>query len=427
MSILTSMATAISGLQSNGQSLGIISDNIVNANTTAFKSSRGHFESVLAQDLLGSEGSQLGQGTRMAGVTSVFTQGPINRTDRSTDLAINGNGFFIMKGGKGISYTRDGGFEFDREGFLSNIHGNRVQGYLADQQGRITGKLGDVRLPYKTIPAKSTTNVQVHVNLDARSPVGQPIDLTRPEETNHYTTATQIYDSIGNSHAISLYFNKTGETNWEWYAMTDGAELAGGTTGQMQAVAQGNLIFNEEGKLQTTEQSLINTTFANGAIADQQLSFDWGDAIEAGGTGVRGATQYGTKSGVFRNQQDGYGAGMLVDATVDTEGIITGAYSNGINVVLAQTALARFEATERLTKVGENQFRESRLSGSPLIAKANTNGIGGLMSKSLEASNVDIAHEFVEMIKAQRGFQASAKSITTANEMMDEVINIKRS
>lgn len=428
MSVMSSMATAISGLESHGQSLAVISDNIVNANTTGFKASRGEFQTILSQDLNASGTSmQIGRGAMMNGVTNLFTQGSITRTERGTDMAVNGNGFFILEGDRlGQTFTRDGSFRFDKQGWLVNLNGYRVQAYQANETGKITGKLDDVRIPFNTMKAKSTEKIEIHTNLDSRVRVGEPMDLLRPEETSQFVTGLQVYDSIGNAHGVNVYFNKVADGMWEWHGMTDGANLEGGEPGIPSEIVQGTLIFDQEGKLQSSEQGVVNSSFVNGAIADQQLLFDFGDTTDLGGTGQKGTTQYGSKSATFRSVQDGWAAGMLADTAIDSEGVIQGVYTNGQNRVLGQIALARFEATERLSKVGENQFRETVESGQALIGKANTNGRGVLMTNSLENSNVDLAKEFVEMIKSQRGFQASAKSITTANEMLDEVINIKR-
>lgn len=427
MGVVSSMSTAISGLEAHGQMLSVISDNIVNANTTGFKSARTEFQNVLAQDMLSSStGAQIGRGAGVAGITNILTQGPITRTERSTDLAINGNGFFCVKSDThGMTFTRDGSFRFDKDGWLTNLNGYRVQAYQSTPEGKITGKLSDVRIPYNTIAAKSTNKVEMHVNLDARMPVTLPLDVTRPEETAQFTTATQIFDSIGNAHSVSMFFNKVNDGTWEWHAMTDGANLQGGEAGKQTAVATGTLLFDQEGKLQASDQSLLNTTFANGAIPDQQMRFNFGDPINELGSGQKGTTQYGSKNANFRNVQDGWGAGTLSDTSIDADGVITGIYSNGQNRVLGQIAVSRFEATERLAKLGENQFRETVDSGQPLIGRPNTNGRGVLITKSLEQSNVDLAKEFVDMIKAQRGFQASAKSINTANDMLDEVIKLQ--
>ncbi|MBI1859981.1 MAG: flagellar hook protein FlgE [Deltaproteobacteria bacterium] len=428
MSVLSSMATAISGLETHGQSLAVISDNIVNANTTGFKASRGEFQTILAQDLNASGSSmQIGRGAMMTGITNLFTQGSVTRTERATDMAIQGNGFFILNGDRlGQTYTRDGAFRFDKQGWLVNTNGYHVQAYQASEEGKITGKLSDIRIPFNTMKAKSTGNVELNVNLDGRAKIMEPMDLTRPEETSQFVTGLQVFDSVGNAHGLNVYFNKTGEGTWEWHGMTDGANIEGGEAGKPSEVVQGQLVFDQEGRLQTSESATVNGNFINGAIPDQQFLFNFGDPIDGGGTGQKGSTQYGSKSSTFRSLQDGFAAGMLADTSIDQDGNVSGVYTNGQNKLMGQIALARFEATERLSKVGENQFRESVDSGQPLIGKANTNGRGVLMTNSLENSNVDLAKEFVEMIKAQRGFQASAKSITTANEMLDEVIQIKR-
>jgi flagellar hook protein FlgE len=426
MGVVSSMATAISGLEAHGQMLATVTNNIVNANTTGFKSSRSEFHDFLA-DNFGSGGapSQVGRGVQVGGITNLFTQGSITRTERSTDLAINGNGFFVTKGDKnGFTYTRDGSFRFDKEGWLTNLQGSRVQAYGALPDGNISGKLDDVRIPFNTIPARPTDKIDMHVNLDARAKVQNPIDLTKPAETSTFSTAMQLFDSIGNAHSVNMFFTKTGEGTWEWHAMTDGANLNGGVAGNQEVVSQGTLLFDEFGKLATSEQQIVNSSFANGAIPDQNLRFEFGDPTSELGTGTKGTTSYGSKSSTFRSVQDGYAAGVLSDASISDEGVITGVYTNGQNKTLGQLGIARFEATERLAKVGDNQFSETVGSGQAQIGKPNTNGRGTVTPLSLEESNVDLAKEFVDMIKAQRGFQASAKSITSANEMLDEVIKI---
>lgn len=429
MGVVSSMTTAISGLETNGQALAVISDNIVNANTTGFKSARTEFQNILAQDLSmgGAGGLQIGRGAALAGVTNILTQGAITRTERGTNLAISGNGFFVVKSDAlGQTYTRDGSFRFDKDGWLTNLNGMRVQAYESTPEGKITGKLTEIRIPYNTIAAKATNAVQLHVNLDARSPITLPLDLNKPEETAQFTTGIQVFDSVGNAQPLTMYFNKTADNTWEWHGMTDGANINGGLPGAPTEVCTGTLVFDQYGKLQTNSQTVINANFSNGAVPDQQLFFDFGDAIDEQGTGEKGTTQYGSKNSTFRNVQDGWAAGVLSDTGIDADGVVTGIYTNGQSRVLGQLAVARFESTERLIKLGENQFRESIQSGQPLIGKPNTNGRGVVMTKSLEQSNVDLAKEFVDMIKAQRGFQASAKSVTTANEMLDEIINIKR-
>jgi flagellar hook protein FlgE len=423
MGVVSSMSTAISGLEANGQALGVITDNIVNANTTGFKASRSEFQNILAET--SGSGIQVGRGAGLAGVTNILSQGSVTHTDRPTDLAISGNGFFILKGDAlGQTYTRDGSFRFDKDGWLVNLNGYRVQAYEATPTGAISGKLTDIRIPYNTIAAKPSETVQLHVNLDARAPIGGPIDLTKPEETSQFNTGIQVFDSVGNARPLTMYYNKTAENTWEFHAMTDGGNLSDGVPGEQTVVVQGTLSFDQNGRLENVSQNIVNTNFA-GAVADQNIQFSFGDPTDQLGTGEKGTTQYGSKSAMFRNVQDGWAAGVLTDTSIDADGMVQGVYTNGQNRMLGQLGVARFEATERLSKMGDNQFRESVLSGQPLIGKPNTNGRGIVMTKSLEQSNVDLAHEFVQMIKAQRGFQASAKGVTTANEMLDEVVNLK--
>ncbi|MBY0371871.1 flagellar hook protein FlgE [bacterium] len=426
MGVVSSMSTAISGLEANGEMLSVISDNIVNANTTGFKSSRTEFNSLVASDLMqASGGEQIGQGARAAGITSLFTQGSLTRTNRATDMAINGTGFFVVKGDNGTAYTRDGSFRFDKDGWMTTLSGHRVQAYRATPDGKIGGRMEDVRLDFKAIPAKATAKVDMFVNLDARMPPGTALNLDYPEESSQFTTAMQVYDSVGNAHSVSLYFNRTTEANWEWYAMVDGSELNGGTNGKAEAISKGTLTFDQTGKLMSSDQQVLNTSFSGGAIPDQALEFNFGDPIDKEGTGQKGTTQYGSNNVTFRNTQDGYSAGTLSDTIVDSDGIISGVYSNGENRLLGQMAVARFDATEKLAKVGNNQFIETPQSGQPLAGKPKTNGRGAIQTRSLEHSNVDLASEFVEMIRAQRGFQASAKSITSADQMLEEVINLR--
>ncbi len=428
MGVVSSMATAISGLEANGEMLSIISDNIVNANTTGYKSSRAEFHSLVSADIMhASGGEQIGQGARVAGVTSSFSQGAVSRTSNNTDMALNGNGFFITRSDEGTAFTRDGSFRFDKDGWLTTLDGRRVQAYKGDGNGRIGGRIDDIRLDFKAIPAKTSEKIELYANLDARLPVGGALDLTRPEDTAHFATAMQVYDSVGNAHSVNMYFNRTAENTWEWHAMSDGGELVDGMEGKPTEVAKGMLTFDETGKLATSTQEMVNTSFRGGAIPNQNIYFDFGDPLELQGSGMKGTTMYGATNQVFRNTQDGYMAGVLADTVIDSDGIITGVYSNGENRLLGQIALARFDATEKLSKVGQNMYVETPQSGQALIGKAKTNGRGAIQTRALEHSNVDLAAEFVEMIRAQRGFQASAKSITSADQMLEEVINLKRS
>ncbi len=428
MSIVSAFSTGISGLEANSDMLSTVSDNIVNANTVGFKSARTEFQTILSEDVAMASGyNQLGRGVSVAGITNLFTQGALTKTDRATDLAISGNGFFVLKGDHfGYSYTRDGQFRFDKQGWLTNMNGSRIQAFQADPDGKIGGKIGDLRLSYNTLAAKATKKIDLHVNLDAREAPNALFDIKNPDKTAQFSTALQIHDSVGNEHSLSVYFNKNKDAVWEWHAMVDGGDVQGGTSGVPVEMAKGTVMFDETGRLKSVQQQSLKTTFVGGSLPNQEIELNFGDPLDQNGTGASGSTQYGAKSGTFRNIQDGFASGSLVDTSIDPDGVLTGVYSNGQMKVLGQIALARFEATERLDKVGGNQYRESSGSGSALIGKANTNGRGAMVGKSVEQSNVDLAKELVDLIRAQRGFQASTKSISAANDALEQILNIKR-
>lgn len=432
MSILSSLHTGISGLQSSGEALGIIGDNIANAGTTGYKASRGEFQDVVAANLKGIlGGNQIGRGVRLAGVTSLFSQGTLTPTERDADMALRGDGFFVIKnpGGQGeVSYTRDGSFRFDDKGRLGTNDGMLLQGYKIDPEtGKAASELSDVQFNMNTIPAKGTQAVRIDANLDSRKPPNaSPWDLATADKVSDFSTAVRVYDTTGTAQSVSLHFFKRGDSEWEWHASADGGVLQGGVAGQMQQIAAGKLTFTPEGKLNTDEITESNISF-RGAQANQKIDFNFGDSIiSRKGTGVVGSTMYGSKSQVYRQLQDGAAAGTLSSFSVDEQGVVSGSYSNGQTKPLAQMAVARFENNEGLYKLGGNRFKEAVLSGAALVGAAGEGGRGTLVSKTLESSNVDLANEFVHMIQTQRNFQANAKTITTSDELMQDIINLKR-
>jgi flagellar hook protein FlgE len=429
MSILASLYTGISGLQSAGQGLGIVGDNIANANTTGFKASRGEFADVVASNLKGIlGGNQIGRGVRLNGVTSVFSQGNLTPTERDADMAIRGDGFFVLSNKGEVNYTRDGSFRFDSKGRLSTADGFTVQGYRVDQEsGKAESELTDVQFASNTIPAKGTKAVSIVANLDNRRPITkESFTPENAEKTADMNTAIRIYDTAGTPQNIDVFFYKTGDSEWKWYGMADGSTLQGGQEGKREVVAEGRLTFTGDGKLATDELTNLNLKF-RGADPAQKVDFNFGDAIiTRKGSGLQGSTQYGSKSQVFRQIQDGYSAGTLTNFSVDESGMVSGSYSNGVTKSLAQIAMARFENNEGLFKMGGNRFKEAVLSGQPLIGAASESGRGAVVAKTLEASNVDLANEFVKMMTTQRNFQANAKTITTSDELLQEVINLKR-
>lgn len=429
MGILSSMYTGVSGLKAMGEGLGVVADNIANSNTTGFKASRAEFHDIMARDLKGIDGgNQLGRGVKIGAVNPVLLQGNLDNTDRGTDLAISGDGYFQVKGAEGVGYTRDGSFIFDRNGNLTTTSGAKIQGYMADEKGKIETRIGDIKYPKALVNASGTKNVNLELNLDSRIIENtKQFDAKDPYKSSDYATAVEIYDSQGNKHMMSLFFNKGPERTWTYRGLVDGKEVEGSEAakGELAQVTEGKVQFTEDGKLQSQEVTSQSFNFKNGAKQDQQIALSFGDPISKGGKG-EGTKQYGKDSDVMKWNQDGYSAGTVTSLSFNDEGVLTAAYSNGQVLDLAQVLLAKFENPEALFKQGGNIFKQSRNSGEPSLGAARMAGRGSIMAKSLERSTVDIASEFVSMITNQRAFQANAKTVSTSDELLSEVIQMKR-
>jgi len=426
MGILSSMYTGITGMQGQGEALSIYGDNIANANTTGFKVSRPEFQDVVAKSLKGLlGGNQIGRGTRLSAVNPVFSQGSLVQTESATDLAITGDGFFCIQGVDGRSFSRNGAFHFDKDGKLINADNYKVMGFLADENGKITSKMGEIGVERTVIDAKKSSEVKMFMNLDLRAEAIPEFDPARPNETSNFATGVTVYDTAGTAHVLTMYMNKQEDGVWTWRAMAKGEEVVGGVPGQMSEQASGKLIFDTDGRLkqQTTDKSSFQ--FNKGALPDQVINFNFGKDKEKGGAGVE-VTQYGTNSEAYKTTQDGYTAGTLSGMSFNEDGVLASIYSNGETVNIAQVALAKFENPEGLFKSGGNRYKESRLSGQPTVGAPQTGGRGQVTSKVLESSTTDLASEFINMMTSQRNFQANSKVISTADEMMQEVINLKR-
>lgn len=428
MGILSSMYTGVSGVQANGEALGIISDNISNANTVGFKTSRAEFADVVAKSLKGIlGGNQIGRGTKLNGVTQVFSQGSMTQTDKATDVAISGDGFFVVDGPEGRSYTRNGSFNFNKDGELVNVDGSMVKGFRADENGKISTKLDSIKLERTIIDAKKTENVDIAMNLDIRADVLEiPFDPAKPNDTSNYSTGITVYDSAGNAHNLTMYFNKTADNTWTWRAMGKGEEMVGGEKGKAMEGASGTLQFTIDGKLQSQTINNNAFSFTKGAQPDQAIAFKFGDDILGGGTGLKGSTQYGSNSDIYKHTQDGYTAGTVGGLSFNDDGVLAAFYTNGVTKNLAQVAIAKFENNEGLLKAGNNMFRESRNSGAANLGAPNNAGRGKIFAKTLESSTTDIANEFVNLIQMQRAFQANARTLTSSDELMQEILNMKR-
>ena len=427
MGVLSSLYTGVSGLAAQGEALGVIGDNIANANTTGFKSSRAEFQDIISKSLKGIlGGNQIGRGTKIGAVNPILTQGNIDATQKETDLAISGDGYFVLRGTDGESFTRDGSFHFDREGYLVTNDNQRVQGYQADEEGTIINKMNDIKFPRALIPAEPTKVMNVELNLDSRIQKIKEFDPENPYDTSDYTTGLEVFDSQGNKHLMTLFFNKTADRTWSYRGMVDGEEVTGGEPGKLSEVTSGQLTFTTDGLLDTETVNNMAFNFQGGALQNQQIKLNFGDSITTdGGTGLDGTKQYGRDSDLISWNQDGAAAGTITNLSFNDEGVLSALYSNGQTQDLAQVALAKFENPEAMFKVGNNRMKEARDSGSPSVGKPNKAGRGKLFAKSLERSTVDLASEFVNLIQNQRGFQANAKTIETSNAVTQTIINLR--
>ena len=430
MSLISAMNIGTSGMESNSTDLSVIGDNIANANTIGFKASRTAFEEQLMQQLIGGVGVPgEGMGSRVEAIQKLLTQGTLTSTGVATDLAIQGNGMFVVKGTHdgmtGQYYTRAGQFTIDKDGYLVNQEGLKVQGYSANPStGVMQGQLGDLQVGHANEPATATKNITLRGNLDANStlPATTPFDPTDPTSYNAKTNVT-IYDSLGNSHDVTVYFVKTATGAWGWHATTDGAGLTGGTAGTQTEIASGTLTYGPNGEL-TAMTTATNNFTPLGATTPQALNFNFGTPP----TGMDGITQTGSTSGsAFTfTSQDGNAAGTLASLQVDQNGNVVAAFTNGDTRTIAEVALADFSAADQLQRIGGNLYEQTTASGQPTIGQASSGGRGAIVAGALEQSNVDLANEFVRMIAAQRGFEANSKTISTADQLLTELMQLKR-
>ena len=425
MGILSSMYTGYTGIQGQGEALSVFGDNIANSATVGFKTARPEFKDAVAKSLNGMGTSQAtGRGTKLGGIRTVFSQGTLTQTESPTDLAITGNGFFIVDGVEGRAFTRDGSFHFDKEGKLTNGAGEKVQGFQADESGKITSKLGAMSIDHAIIDAKGTSKVDLFANLDSRADSELRFDPKNPDKTSHFATGVTVYDTNGAPHPVTVYFNKTDGNTWEYKAMAKGEDIDGGKPGEMIQQASGKLSFTEEGRLkeQSGESSF---SFNKGSKSGQKVEFNFGKDVKSGGDGLQ-LTQYGSNCEAYKTVQNGFSSGSIASLKFEDDGRLVAVYTNGESVAVGQVAVAKFESPEELMKTGGNKYKETRNSGQATIGSPLTGGRGQVSSKSLEASTTDIANEFINLMTAQRNFQANSKVISTGDELLGEIINLKR-
>ena len=404
-----SFRISISGMNAASQDLNITSNNIANVNTTGFKQSRAEFGDLFAVSAYGLSNVATGAGTRLQAVAQQFSQGNIDFTGRALDMAISGQGFFTLSNNGAMVYSRAGNFGADREGYVVNPAGHRLQVFLPNVAGGFdTGRMGDLQLPTGDAPPAATANVTVETNLpaDSAQPAVAPFDPLDPNSYNH-TTSVTIYDSLGATHSQSLYFVKTANPNeWQLYTLVDGNAVGGPQT--VQYSDTGALTSPSPGQITLPAYATTNGS------APLNIQLDLGRS-----------TQYGNTFGVLGLTQDGHTTGRLTGIETSAEGIISARYTNGVVQPLGQVAMTNFVNPQGLQSLGDNVWAETYNSGEPRRGQPSTADFGMIQGGGLEASNVDLTEQLVNMITAQRNFQANAQMIQTQDQITQTVINIR--
>lgn len=578
MGILSSLFAGVSGLNANGTALSVIGNNIANLSTVGFKGSKATFADLISSSISGGSGSvQTGIGVALTSVQGNFSQGSLATSSNVLDLAIDGNGFFIVRDAQNATfYSRAGLFRLDRNNNVVDPTGFKLQGFLADATGTITGTIGDVALPSTTASPRATTTAFVAANLNSAtalsgvrgnivasaasttttaagnnsfninlngdgvrtitvangltgsalatavqnavralvpndpfkaaayagftasvnasniftfasgltgttnnsttgtgtvvvtanggdtlganlnmlaptSTAGTDFLISDPPATSNFSTSMTVFDSLGNSHLLTTYFTKVGANSWNYNTVAATSDVVTAnyhssnidTSLGIVRVGSGTLTFGTDGTLDRESTVIRYDTGTaagtsgtvpgqlqidfNGATPDQLLAMNFGSSVTTdGGSGLDGTTQFGSTSAIVQQTQDGFAAGSLQAFSVDANGIINGRFSNGQLRALAQVVLARFPDPIGLTRTGKNTFAQSGNSGQPVTGTPDSAGLGRVLSNSLELSNVDLGESFIDMIAAQRGFQANSRVITTSDEILQELVNLKR-
>ncbi|NOZ11349.1 MAG: flagellar hook protein FlgE [Gammaproteobacteria bacterium] len=425
--------TAISGLNASSAELRVIGNNIANAGTVGFKGSRAEFADVLPVSKLGTGTLSVGSGVQLSGVRQQFGQGNINFTNNNFDLAVNGQGFFRMSENGAISYSRNGAFGLDDEGYVVNSSGLRLTGFQATN-GTVTGTQGELQLSLADNDPKTTAAITANLNLDATEVAkdgGDPaLALTvaalqddgtpfvpprfEPPPADSYNQATSFtgFDSLGVPHTITTYFRKTGNNAWTVEMSLDNQAFV--------APAEGTAItFDNTGSLITPAGPPVGTlTYAAIPVGTGAADMAYTIALED-------TTQFGAAFGVNSLTQDGFTTGRLASVDVDSAGIIFGRYTNGQSQALGQALLANFNNPEGLRQLGDTTWTETAASGSALVGTPGSSSLGVIQSGALEDSNVDLTQQLVQLITAQRNFQANAQVINTADQITQTIINLR--
>lgn len=405
-----SFQQGLSGLNVAAQNLSSIGNNVANASTIGYKSGRAEFADVFASSMNGASGGQIGIGAALATVRQQFTQGNITTTSNSMDVAINGAGFFRLSNNGVVTYSRNGQFSLDSNGYIVTATGARLTGYQADANGQIVASTPvDLQISMASIPPRATSAASMELNLDSREEaITAAFDIDDPATYNS-STAMTVYDSQGNASTLTVYFRKTAANSWEVYGAADGSVLNGGA-------ALGTLAFGTDGKLAATTDMNVSIPLTNGATSPLAFSLTFP---------ASGMSQFGLSFAANTLTQDGYTTGRIAGFSIDADGTILGTYTNGKTMAQGQVVLANFVNPQGLVALGNNQWSESAASGQPVVSSPGSGSLGVLRSGALEEANVDLTAELVNMITAQRIYQANAQTIRTEDQIMQTLVNLR--
>ena len=463
--MMRSLFAGVSGLKNHQTRMDVVGHNISNVNTYGYKYQRVSFEDMLSQTLSGAarpeenrggiNPKQVGLGMSIASIDRIFTQGTLQTTCAQTDMAISGDGFFILADGEKKFYTRAGAFGLDKNGTLVNpAHGLKVQGWMAtrndigDMVVNSSGSTEDIIVPlYSKMEARETTNIMYKCNLDSKKAI-LPFNATdRMRSSAAVTTNIDVYDQKGANHRFTMTFWKTGENQWtasaavtdpygspSTFPVTLDVPGSAAQPNQENPSPRINLRFSPDGKLISVADEGTSDERNQGDLVVMASYRVEGDPnvrnieLNLGRAGERtgGITQYSSPSTTKAVEQNGYAMGYMESFNVDASGTLNGVYSNGIKQAIGQVAMSVFTNPQGLSSLGENIFEVTNNSGNPNIGAAQQGGRGKIVAGSLEMSNVDLSEQFTDMIVTQRGFQANSRTITTSDQMLQEVINLKR-
>lgn len=447
----------LSGLRAATSDLNVTGNNIANAGTAGFKQSRAEFADLYASSMLSSGSNPIGSGVLLSNVSQQFSQGNINYTQNSLDLAINGSGFFRTSNNGDISYTRAGYFGTDREGFVVNNFGHNLQGFSVDGNGNLqNGIISNLRVETSSQAPKATSVVTQPFNLNSTAtiPTITAFDPLDPTSYNS-STSVNVYDDQGNAHSMTQYFIKTGANTWDMKVLVDGrspnapadppvpysASLTFDEAGKLREITPGagfTLVdpadgtLNPDGTRQPNGSLRMNgwipaaPTNAEGtAWAANGASSNGGPEAPTMKFDFRGSTQFNSTFSVAKVEQDGYSTGELSGLQIDESGVLFARYTNGQSKVQGQLVLANFANMQGLTPVGKTAWVQSSASGEPVIGTPRSGTLGSLQSGALEDSNVELSEQLVNLIVAQRNYQANAKTIETESAITQTIINLR--